>query len=515
MLYPQRVFDPSALEVGELVAGKYTVEGIIGSGGMGRVYAAVNELIDQRVAIKVLRSEVSQIDGVTERFIREARASVALSSDHVGRVFDVGMLRADIPFIVMERLTGENLSKLIRDEGPLELGRVATILVQVCDAIAEAHGLGIVHRDIKPANIFVSVRRQGRIHAKILDFGIAKALTETHDMQLTTTGTALGTPQYMSPEQMADSALAGPPSDVWALGVTLYHALTKRYPFESTSPLGLAMKVAREAHIPLENFAPHLPAKMFRIVDACLKKNPDERITVTELQEALGEFEILAPRPSHEGNRTLDAHRAPSASAPDLGSSPKLPPRSKLVKLYETAPSGVQIFTEKLQVEPSDGHTLHMEGNGAPETQLSGASPSFPVQQRTVSTRFQGTTLRVGIFAALVVALSFGLALAFLIKRNANASVNDSPTDRMPTTSAVPASPPQEPQPIAPIVDQPQGVTAAAVPAAPSTNIAVTPASGRTAIPAGRTRPGVALPVKPTVTATSSARSSKVIANER
>jgi eukaryotic-like serine/threonine-protein kinase len=280
------------LKIGEMVAGKYRVEGLIGSGGMGRVYAALHEEIGQKVALKVLRKEVSEVAGVNARFIREAKAVVSLSSEHVGRVFDVGILANQSPYIVMERLTGDTLGKMLR-EGPIALSTCATILAQICDALVEAHGLGIVHRDVKPANIFVTVRHNGRIHAKILDFGISKARTEGEGdgtEGLTTTGTALGTPQYMSPEQMSDAAMAGPPTDVWALGITLYFALTKKHPFESTNPLGLAVKVANEAHIPLANVAQGIHPAIHDLIDRCLDKDPKQRPTVAEFADVLEAF---------------------------------------------------------------------------------------------------------------------------------------------------------------------------------------------------------------------------------
>jgi serine/threonine protein kinase len=292
------VSDPSDLKPGELIAGKYTVEGPIGSGGMGRVYAAVNAAIGQKVAIKVLRQDVSQIAGTSARFVQEARAAVSLTSEHVGRVFDVGTLEGDIPYMVMERLTGETVGQMLK-QGPIAPHLLVSIMAQVSDAILEAHTRGIIHRDIKPANIFVTVRQNGRQHAKILDFGISKAFGEAasgDDLGLTTTGTALGTPRYMSPEQMSDAALVGPSTDVWALGVTMYYALSKVYPFDSSNALGLAIKIANEEPAPLETVAPKVPIELCHLVTACMQKLPANRLEMSELLPRLEELALeLAP----------------------------------------------------------------------------------------------------------------------------------------------------------------------------------------------------------------------------
>ncbi len=276
----------SSLE-GELLGGKYVVESVLGHGGMGVVFRARDVGSHQLVAIKVLRQELVGSEEAVARFDREARASVALSSEHVARIFDVGRTSAGAPFIVMEHLVGKNLSTLV-DERALGMNAVLDIALEVCEALTEAHARGIIHRDLKPANVFVVEDPNGRRWAKVLDFGIAKVDGSTFGGQaLTTTGSMIGTPWYMPPEQLDTRFGVTPKADVWSLGATLYNALTGRTPYEAESFFELSVKVYTNEPTPIERHRSDLPPEVVALIHGCLQKDVARRLALPDVIERL------------------------------------------------------------------------------------------------------------------------------------------------------------------------------------------------------------------------------------
>ena len=259
------------LEPGALVAGKLRIEKILGQGGMGTVAAATHIGLDQRVAIKILKPELANQPEIVQRFVREARAAAKLKSEHVCRVTDVGETAEGDVYIEMELLEGQDLSSLI-SIGTLDVAVAADYVVQACVAIAEAHHLGIIHRDLKPANLFVTQRLDGSALIKVLDFGIATA-PSAEDFKITKTTTVMGSPGYMSPEHLRSARDVDVRSDIWALGVILYEAVTGKLPFVATSITELAVKVVMDEPDKLDHVDPRYAA----IVSRCLKKPPDER----------------------------------------------------------------------------------------------------------------------------------------------------------------------------------------------------------------------------------------------
>ncbi|MEO7329476.1 MAG: serine/threonine-protein kinase [Minicystis sp.] len=278
---------------GEILAGKYKIERILGQGGMGVVVAAMHISLRQKVAIKFLLPGASK--EVVQRFLREARSAARLKSDHVARVIDVSELETGAPYMVMEYLDGNDLSRVLRKRGAFPIVDAVDFVLQACEAIAEAHTLGIVHRDLKPANLFLTKAADGSATVKVLDFGISKD-TGAEDggepeNQLTQTKAMLGSPNYMSPEQMRSTRDADARADIWSLGVILYQLLTKVLPFKAPSFVDLIIKVNSEDPAPLTSHRADLPAPLEEAILRCLKRNPDERyLKVAELAAAISPF---------------------------------------------------------------------------------------------------------------------------------------------------------------------------------------------------------------------------------
>jgi serine/threonine-protein kinase len=289
--------------IGEVVAGKYCVERLIGEGGMGVVVAARHLQLDTVVALKLLPDSATTDPVLVERFLRESRAAAKLRSDHVARVLDVGTLESGAPFMVMEYLEGANLADVLAAGGRLEPSTACDYVLQACEAVAEAHAHGIVHRDLKPENLYLTTRVGGAGFVKVLDFGVSK--TTAVAGSLTTTKAVVGSPMYMAPEQMRSSRVADPRSDVWALGVVLYELLTERCPFEADSLPDLCLKISRDAPRPIIEVRAELAPELAAIVERCLQKDPARRYAnAAELASALEPF-----APAHASVEASSARR--------------------------------------------------------------------------------------------------------------------------------------------------------------------------------------------------------------
>ncbi len=314
----------SPVVVGEVLAGKYRVDLVLGVGGMGVVVAATHLHLDQKVAIKFMLAPGLQNPALVERFSREARAAVRLKSDHVARVLDVGVLESGSPYMVMEFLDGSDLGDMIARYGAMPVDTAVDCVLQACDAVAEAHSLGIVHRDLKPRNLFWTRRNDGRALVKVLDFGISKHKSGASDLSLTRTTEIIGSPNYMSPEQFRAARAADERSDIWALGVILYELLTGHVPFEADTITQLTAMVLSDPPRAITSLRADVPEELARAIACCLEKDPAKRFpSVARLAEALQSF---APLDSRElavriarigsGVRT-----AASASGPFAGGS--------------------------------------------------------------------------------------------------------------------------------------------------------------------------------------------------
>lgn len=279
---------------GTLLAGKYRLDRLLGAGGMGYVVAATNVSLDQRVAIKLLLPSVAEVPGAVERFVREARAAAKLESEHVVRILDVALLPNGTTYIVMEYLEGTDLRELLETQGPRPLAEASSWVVQACEGLAHAHAAGIVHRDLKPANLFAAARRDGSAVLKILDFGVAKVRERGSDSSggaSTAPGIALGTPVYMSPEQLRGSADTNEASDIWALGAILFELVSGETPFSAASMTALCAKILESKAPSLCARRPEVPREVDVIVARCLAKDPARRFAdVGELAHALAPF---------------------------------------------------------------------------------------------------------------------------------------------------------------------------------------------------------------------------------
>ena len=231
---------------GDLLAGKYRVERVLGAGGMGAVVAAYHMQLETKVALKFLLPAMLANEEAVTRFAREARAAVRITNEHVARVLDVGTLESGAPYIVMEYLDGTDLAGWLRQRGPLPIEEAIDFVLQAGEAIAEAHALGIVHRDLKPANLFCIRSADGRPTIKVLDFGISKVTNlsaSASNLVKTQTATLMGSPFYMSPEQMEATHAVDARTDIWALGVILFELLTGKVPFYGETVPEVSLKI--------------------------------------------------------------------------------------------------------------------------------------------------------------------------------------------------------------------------------------------------------------------------------
>jgi serine/threonine protein kinase len=313
---------------GDILDGKYRVERVLGIGGMGVVVAAHHIRLNEKVALKFLLPEALGNADAVARFAREAQAAVKIKSEHVVRVTDVGTLPSGAPYMVMEYLDGGDLAAWIKQRGALPVEQAVEFILQASVAVADAHALGIVHRDLKPANLFCVRRSDGQLSIKVLDFGISK-MTDVAGtapaLAMTRTATLMGTPLYMSPEQMRSSKDVNAQTDIWALGAILFELLAGRPAFLAESVTELAIKVNNEPPPSLRTFRPDVPEGLEAAIFKCLEKDFRQRYrNVAVLALALLPFAPRRAKASVERISGIIQAAGPSASALAVPPSPSV-----------------------------------------------------------------------------------------------------------------------------------------------------------------------------------------------
>jgi serine/threonine-protein kinase len=315
--------DRLPVSTGDVVAGKYRVGRTLGLGGMACVVAATHETLGQRVALKVmLPAHLARADAV-ERFLREGRAAAQLENHHICKVLDVGELATGEPYLVMEYLEGRDLEQVLSTRGALPVEDAIEIVVQVCSALAEAHAKGIVHRDLKPSNLFIAPKADGRPQVKVLDFGISKIeAAGGKGPRVTLDGVAMGSPSYMSPEQIRSAADVDHRTDIWALGVVLYRMLAAREPFPGDTVAAIFEAIMEKPPLPMTDLQGYLPDGLEAIVMRCLAKDPKARFdsvgdlagTISKLSSRSATFSFFPPAPASDPAVAVDSLATLSAS---------------------------------------------------------------------------------------------------------------------------------------------------------------------------------------------------------
>ncbi|MBS2013283.1 MAG: serine/threonine protein kinase [Deltaproteobacteria bacterium] len=316
---------------GQVLDGKFRVERIVGEGAMGLVVEATHLGLDERVALKFLRREARSQPDVVARFSREARSAVKLKSDHVARVFDVGTAEDGTPFIVMEFLEGSDLATILELRRRLDVPEAVEYVIQACEGLTEAHTRGIVHRDIKPENLFLAQGAGALKQIKLLDFGISKAALsggalET-DLASGNTTQIMGSPHYMSPDQLRSTHDVDGRADIWSLGVVLFELVSGHMPFTATDVTTLIAQVLHEPHRRLTSVRSDAPPELEAVIDRCLAKDPAARYaSAADLAIALLPF---APkRARHTAERAAEIARASGTEVAARADSIPPPPSS-------------------------------------------------------------------------------------------------------------------------------------------------------------------------------------------
>src|SRR5688572_9761662 len=291
------ILERTTLVTGDIVAERYRIGPVIGAGGMGIVYKAQHIELGTPVAIKVIRPDIAQNSSLWRRFAREARALAALHNKHVVRVHDAGTLPSGLRYLVMELLDGTDLRRLISERGAIPVPEAVDHALQVCSALGDAHRLHIIHRDIKPENIFLARFRACDPTIKLLDFGVARFLDDSG--QLTVPGRGVGSPRYLSPEQLQNPGSADERSDLWGVGLLLYELISGTSPFAGMNTAQICLSICQGPIPRLELSCPAAPAELCAVVHRCLQLDPGQRFqSADELSAALEPFSSRHVKPT-------------------------------------------------------------------------------------------------------------------------------------------------------------------------------------------------------------------------
>jgi eukaryotic-like serine/threonine-protein kinase len=323
---------PDLPDAGDLVQGRYRVEHELGRGGMGVVLAARDEMLGRPVALKVVLPKMLRSIEAVERFANEARSLAQLESPNVVRVLDFGTFTqpracAGLPFMALEFLRGEDLFTTLARDGAMSPARVVRYALQACAGLAAAHSQSIIHRDLKPENLFLAIEADGHECLKVLDFGIARS----HSRRALTRGhLGVGSPGYMSPEQVEGTGEVDARTDIWGLGVVMYELLSHRPAFFGDNPQSLCLQILTAEVTPLAELRPDLPPALVNIVERCMERRPERRFpNVAELAEALSPLDVWNPQSDAQRiRRRLDARDDGAVEISELRRVPLRPASS-------------------------------------------------------------------------------------------------------------------------------------------------------------------------------------------
>jgi serine/threonine-protein kinase len=414
--------------VGEVIAQKYRVEGLVGAGGMGVVVSARHLQLGQVVAIKLLTlpADEDRRDEAIARFLNEAQAAAKLHSDHVVRIYDVGQLENGLPFMVMELLNGTDLDSMLDKRGALPERDAVDLVLQACAGVAEAHRMGIVHRDLKPSNLFVTTRSDGLPLLKVLDFGISKQLTDPSSGEavptFTNTRTLMGSPNYMSPEQIRDARRVDGRTDVWALGIILQELVTDAPVFRGESFPGICAAIVADPPVPVRTMAPNVSPTLEAVIARCLEKDPQRRFQ--SIAELVGALAALGSRSSLFGgeSRPLVYSSVPRIIEGGSSSTPGVAPITREAETLSVTPAA----NATLESAP-----LHRKGG----TLAALSSPDTRVEVIT-TLRSQAKGRRRLAVGAILAALGAAAAVALFW------SLQEPPPPAQSSSASAPPSPP-------------------------------------------------------------------------
>ncbi len=465
--------DPGMVGPGDVLAGKYRIERVLGRGGMGVVVSAVHIRLDERVAIKFLLPGALENADATGRFDREARLAAKIKSEYVARVTDVGTLDSGAPYMVMEHLEGSDLGQLLRTRKRLPIDEALTYILQVCEVLAEAHALGIVHRDLKPGNLFLTKRADGTSIIKVLDFGISKIMdgASSEAASLTATDTVLGSPIYMSPEQMTAPKTVDTRADIWSLGATLFMLITGRPPFDGESMAQVCGMILLGKPPSLLELLPDAPPALAEAVNRCLTRPREERYaTIAELAHALADVAPPAARISAErAQRVLDTTQPGSITGPVRISAGALPLVEPSQPISARSSSAVNAVTDQVTPKTNAGWTQ----SGASTL---GAPPAPPSRARWAL-----------IGGAVLAVLGVGMVLGTLTGRREGPSESGAASSPAAvTTSATPSAAPTSSVEVAPAASLAAPSASASVKPAIASAPASKPGAAKTATPAAK-----------------------------
>jgi serine/threonine-protein kinase len=509
--------------IGTILDGKYRLDSFLSRGGMGAVFRGTHVMLGRPVAVKMINPDLVTSPEIVRRFQREARAATQLKHPNVVDVYDLGQTADGTLYIVMELVAGGSLKDVIRTSGPMDPARIVRILGQVCDGLAQAHRRNIIHRDLKPQNIMLTVDPGGVETAKIVDFGIAKTFEPDSHTQLTATGSTLGTPHYMSPEQVTGSIVDGR-SDIYSLGVILYEMLTGEVPFNDPSLPSVLVKHMTEPPQPPSARRPdvHVPPELEAVALRCLAKSPAERFESVEAMAGVLR-RALPDRPADQttipigraGAAAAEAATMPLAAAPTIPSVPAgaaaspaptvVPPTMVPPPAPPTGPAAAAP-----PPPPPPMPRVHAAASGPAGVRPAGAAPAAaprtPETQPTVAAsappaavspapqvRKGGAGALLALAAAFVVVVAAaGGAYYFVFMRGTPALTSpEQPSEPPPTMPAAGAEAPAAPGGGSPATEAAEAARATGVePTSPAA-----PASAPSRMTAGGATTGAARPV--------------------